>query len=334
MASYEVAKYTTAHHSNELLISFSQIVSIAPQLELDETSTPTGNAIIRIGVESDSESGIENIGIPESLPAISEAGTVLFGQSVPVVVSIEGKIRLAGNTARKRPCPGGFSVGNFLNDSYGTLGGVMTTGNGIFNQILSNNHVLTYESRQKADLILQPGSNLGGKEPNDTIGTLSRVVPISLNSNNEVDCALATCAYSDLDRNVFEIGKPEHVAIGNVGDTVRKSGATSGLTTGVIVSTYATIRVKEDGGTAIFVGQLQLSPMIDFGDSGSLIWLQNSLTVIGLAFSRDDTYSYANHISRVLDFLNNFAISFDEDGNIIEAPALAVSLLENSDKSY
>lgn len=81
-------------------------------------------------------------------------------------------------TQRKRPCPGGFSVGH-KDITAGTLGTwVLKNGQQV---ILSNNHVLANSNAaQPGDAILQPGPYDGGRNPQDQIATLLDYVHINM----------------------------------------------------------------------------------------------------------------------------------------------------------
>jgi V8-like Glu-specific endopeptidase len=51
---------------------------------------------------------------------------------------------------------------------------------------------------------------------------------------------------------------------------------------------------------ARFVGQLKYSTMAGPGDSGSLLWDRDSLTVVGMHVGADAAHGYGNHITKVL----------------------------------
>jgi hypothetical protein len=103
---------------------------------------------------------------------------------------------------------------------------------------------------------------------------------------------------------------PSAVAEAKVPQPIRKSGRTTQLTTGSILSDNATIRVRYGPGLqAVFINQLQYTRMTQPGDSGSLIWDQKSHTVVGLHFAGSSSTSYGNKIKRVLALLKDFSLT-------------------------
>lgn len=104
---------------------------------------------------------------------------------------------------------------------------------------------------------------------------------------------------------MWGIGIPQALSNATVGQAIRKSGRTTEFTTGSILSDNVTAVVRYGTQLATFVNQLECTKMTKPGDSGSLIWDANSLTVVGLHFSGDGTpYSYGNKILRVFELLS------------------------------
>src|SRR5262249_401537 len=93
--------------------------------------------------------------------------------------------------------------------------------------------------------------------------------------------------------------------------------------------------IKSDNATfrsnGIFVNQLQYTMMASSGDSGSLIWDQNSLTVVGLHKSHDNTYCYGNKILRVIELLTRAFTSYDIKGSPTHFQRVEISLLDLRD---
>jgi hypothetical protein len=341
MPNYITASRTKDHFQEQLLREHPEIVSIAPQLKLDDNGHATEEAVIVVGV---SRQAVLRYGsgsfvspsaqpIPPTLPAVDERGASIAGEEIPVIVEETGEIVAHMNTARMRPCPGGFSVGHTL-ITMGTFGGNARFGAN-FGFILSNNHVLAnVNAAAVGDAILQPGPADGGTAPADTIARLTRWVPIDLNGgNNEVDCAIAQEVNAgDLLRNVQGIGTPAAMANATVGQAVRKSGRTTQLTTGTITSDNATLRVRYGNQTGIFVNQLQYTQMAAGGDSGSLIWDLNTLTVVGLHFagSVNGPNCFGNKILRVLELLSRALTIYDLTGKPIHFEKTDISLLESA----
>ncbi|UNO44256.1 hypothetical protein KGS77_28400 [Streptomyces sp. MST-110588] len=224
---------------------------------------------------------------------------------------------------RMRPCPSGFSVGN-VQVTAGTLGSVVydflpgaatnppAPGLGIPAQfyILSNNHVLADSNRAPlGSPVLQPGRFDGGTDPADRIGTLARFIAIQFapqvplpQHNNVVDAALAKVEFEDATRDQYFSGPPRawrRKSSVAVGDLVKKSGRTTNISFGRIISTDATIDVNYGtAGTARFKDQILTTNISAGGDSGSLVTSLDSVA-IGLLFAGSSTVTVLNHIENV-----------------------------------
>jgi len=224
---------------------------------------------------------------------------------------------------RMRPCPAGFSVGNVAVTA-GTLGSVVydflpgaTTdppgpGLGVPSQyyILSNNHVLAASnSAQIGSSIVQPGVFDGGVDPQDRIGTLSRFIPIQFapqipldRHNNVIDAALAQCEFSDATRETYFSGAPRawrRKANVAVGDLVKKTGRTTNLSLGRVISVDATVDVGYgNAGAARFRDQILTTNISAGGDSGSLVTSLDGVA-LGLLFAGSSVVTILNHIETV-----------------------------------
>jgi len=224
---------------------------------------------------------------------------------------------------RMRPCPAGFSVGNVAVTA-GTLGSVVydflpgaTTdppapGLGVPSQyyILSNNHVLAASnSAQIGSSVLQPGVFDGGVDPQDRIGTLSRFIPIQFapqipldRHNNVIDAALARCEFSDATRETYFSGAPRawrRKANVAVGDLVKKTGRTTNLSIGRVISVDATVDVGfGTAGSARFRDQIITTNISAGGDSGSLVTSLDDVA-LGLLFAGSSVVTIVNHIETV-----------------------------------
>jgi Trypsin len=320
MPNYITASRTKDYFQTQLLRDHPEIVVISPRLKLDDSGYPTEEGIIVICVAMRPPLR-QNLGrsiasprpsIPSTLPAVNQQGDFIAGEEVQVVVEETDELRADQfNNARIRPCPGGFSVGRI--NQGGTFGGNVRLGSN-FGYILGSNHVLAnLNAAAIRDLIIQPASADGGTTQNDTIAQLIRWVPIDFNGNNEVDCAIAQANNpADLQRNVWQIGIPQAMSNATVGQAIRKSGRTTQLTTGSILSENATITPRFGTQTTTFVNQLEYTKMTAPGDSGSLIWDAHSLTVVGLHMAGEGTdYSYGNKILRVIELLSRaFTVDF------------------------
>jgi hypothetical protein len=241
-------------------------------------------------------------------------------------------------TGRFRPAPGGVSTGH-IHVSAGTLGCLVKKGEKIL--ILSNNHVLANSNQgKKGDMIIQPGLHDGGKIPADRIARLTGFVPIYFENersgglfaggisgiynffarlsgsrsrlysrkikqpDNLVDCAIAEPVDPDDVKNeILGAGIITGTAEGTLDMEVRKSGRTTGFTTGVIEQVDVTVRVNFGSGkTALFTDQLMTGAMSQGGDSGSVV-LNGKNEAVGLLFAGSTTTTIINRIQNVFKLL-------------------------------
>lgn len=301
--------------------------------------------------------------VKEKLPMVQLADEDLVprnflenGQEIPTDVIEVGEIR-ALHKAKHRPLLPGTSIGHFAITA-GTLGIVVVRGGQEY--ILSNNHVLANENdAQAGDAILQPGPHDGGTE-NDKVAELVSFVPISFNSVNKIDAALAKFVGFEVEDPIPEPDpeqpdEPEHedfidrvlnffetifhkllsligirkdeqlvqsakssvgakfineplnlgpitgqIAEVDVGDTVKKSGRTTGVTVDQVIGIDASANVGYDKGTATFVDQIICGPMSAGGDSGSIVY-DDAGNAIGLLFAGSDKVTIVNRIQDVFD---------------------------------
>jgi hypothetical protein len=212
-------------------------------------------------------------------------------------------------SARRRPTRGGASVAH-VNGPAGTIGaGVIDseqTGTIPRYYVLGNNHTLARMNEAAlGDPILQPAPSDGGCAPLDTIGHLSRFVPIAFDgSPNLIDAALAEATFDDLDRSVFWIGHAREPSLRvRVGQTAQKTGRTSNFTLGNVRAVNVTLRVHYPGKVARFERQIMLSKMCAAGDGGSLVF-DGAARPLGLLFAASEFATIANPISFVQSLLN------------------------------
>ena len=260
---------------------------------------------------------------------------------IPTDVVETGVIRaLQARTDRWRPAPGGVSIGH-KDITAGTLGCLVKDDAGTY--ILSNNHVLANSNAgSPGDAILQPGPIDGGKNPADRIAELARFVTIAfpepappsdcpigtgvasvanlfarvvgsttrlqavrpLAAENLVDAALARPVnIADVRNDILEIGTIAGMKQGELGMAVRKSGRTTGLTSGEIQQVDVTVDVSYGSDrTARFTDQLLAGAMSQGGDSGSAV-LDTSSNLVGLLFAGSDTSTIINRIENVFSAL-------------------------------
>ncbi len=264
-------------------------------------------------------------------------------EGIPTDVVEVGTLRaLQARTDRWRPAPGGISVGHFKVTA-GTLGAVVRDRANGERLILSNNHVLANSNQAiVGDPVLQPGAIDGGSPSSDTLARLERFVEIQFNQEpptcgiaklvadilnwlarlvgsrhrlrviqenpqavNRVDAAVAKPVNpADLLPEILDIGVVQGTVEPSLGMAVRKSGRTTGYTTGQInvIDTTVTINYGENR-TARFEGQFVTTPMSQGGDSGSLLVDGESPRGVGLLFAGSGQATIYNPIRDVLEAL-------------------------------
>ncbi|MGE5484193.1 MAG: hypothetical protein ACM3X4_04125 [Ignavibacteriales bacterium] len=189
------------------------------------------------------------------------------------------------------------------------------------------------------DEILQPGRYDGG-QPDDVVGYLERFVPIWRTSGrpacpvargaeraanaalravkpgyevqfirkrsveNLVDAAVARPVSDDvIDASIMEVGAVSACGEPEIGMKVKKSGRTTGLTTGTVRVVSATLKISlGDVGEACFSDQIVTTVMGQPGDSGSLVVTEDG-TAVGLLGAGSDQATICSRMRNVLDLL-------------------------------
>lgn len=142
------------------------------------------------------------------------------------------------------------------------------------------------------------------------MGSRTRLRPVreveadTQQTTNLVDCAIAEpLSDADVLTEILQLGVPAGIAEGTLGLAVRKSGRTTGLTTGTIQQIDVTVRVSFGAGrSATFVDQLLAGPMSQGGDSGSVV-LDEGNRVVGLLFAGSVNTTVMNRIQNVFQAL-------------------------------
>ena len=162
-------------------------------------------------------------------------------------------------TAKVRPIVGGISLGvpeqAYGGRMAGTLGLIVYSPYNYL-YILSNAHVIAMNSKAQflplGTAILQPGTYDGGTI-GDKVGELYKYIKITFGprGKNYADAAIAIITIPPDDylvgevlgsdnKNTYRISGTTEVSIG---DTVRKSGRTTGVTSNTVFDTDATVKV-------------------------------------------------------------------------------------------
>lgn len=243
---------------------------------------------------------------------------------------------------RWRPAPPGVSLGHFQITT-GTFGAVVRDRVTGTRMILSNNHVMANSNEANlGDPILQPGPADGGSVRDDSLARLERFCRIEFNTEpgtcsiantyaeignwlakvlgsdhrvnvmvsrpqatNQVDAALARPVDdSQIEEEILNIGLVSGTLAPELGMSVRKSGRTTGFTTGEITVLEATVTVSYGPDkAATFEGQIVTTPMSQGGDSGSLLVHGTENKAVGLLFAGSSQSTIHNPIQAVLDCL-------------------------------
>lgn len=258
------------------------------------------------------------------------------------VIEVGDLVALKATTDRWRPAPGGVSIGHFKVTA-GTLGCAVRDRASGDRLILSNNHVLANSNAASVgDAIVQPGTLDGGVVPTDVIAHLERFSPIQFGMSppacqtgvtvvaaanavleligsahrldvyqsypsalNQIDAAVARpLDDQDVLEEILQIGVVRDRVPATLGMSVRKSGRTTGLTSGEVTVLDATVDISYGLGTvARFENQVVSTPMSQGGDSGSLLVAGDSLRAVGLLFAGSPQATVYNPIHAVLDGL-------------------------------
>lgn len=131
-----------------------------------------------------------------------------------------------------------------------------------------------------------------------------RIDPIPHAPDNLVDAAIALPDSADyVDQKILGIGTIAGMREGELGMPVKKSGRTTGFTTGQIQQIDVTSQVNYGPNlTATFTNQLMAGSISQGGDSGSAV-LDNDNNIVGLLFAGSSTTTLINRIQDVFSGL-------------------------------
>ncbi|CAG7840908.1 hypothetical protein CLOHAE12215_02332 [Clostridium haemolyticum] len=232
-------------------------------------------------------------------------------KGIPTDIKETGYFTAHSLTQKIRPTLGGYVIANEYNPNFsGTLGCLVTDNKDLF--VLSNNHVLVMLNKAPLGTkIIQPSCEYGGDPKTDIIANLSKYIEIKFKGlirtpTNYTDCAIAKIIDKSLvSPEIALVGIPKGVSSPKLNQRVKKVGAISELTTGVITSIHNTITVDYDiiKKTAIFKEQVLTTKLAEAGDSGAILLDENN-TAIGLLMSGSKNTSTFNSIDTVLKQLN------------------------------
>ncbi len=207
--------------------------------------------------------------------------------------------------------------GNFVICSTGTLGSLVQDAGGTM-YILSNNHILgIINNGVPGDDVIQPGylDDCFNQNPEaNVVADLTEFVPLDFTgADNLVDAGIAQIRAGQVNTSgtILDIGTVSSTtAAAFVGQAVKKSGRTTGLTTGNVSAINVTVNVGyQDCGAkqnetlvGHFVNQIEITPgsFSAGGDSGSLIVESATNQAVGLLFAGSSVSTIANTIDAVL----------------------------------
>jgi hypothetical protein len=216
-----------------------------------------------------------------------------------------------------RPLVGGTSLSALVTKNSrrylyaGTLGMVTYD-----NKILSNAHVIamnpdTYEFIDTGTPILQPGTGDGGTLVNQ-VGELRAYIPIDYapGAENYADAAIGSIddgVSASPGEQFYEEGDYWIEGWTNVstGDIVRKSGRTTGVTTGEVFQTNGSVWIGYGDQSAYFVDQIVVAQenwsFAAPGDSGSAVDKDGKF--VGLVFAGSEKWAFINKAEHIIEGL-------------------------------
>ncbi len=235
-------------------------------------------------------------------------------------ISQSDTVHLPPRRRRKlRPAPSGCSISHYAVNGRGTLGAWVEDKDTGQPLLLSCWHVIANKGMcMQGDPILQPGRIDGGKVPNDVVAYLERWKDVKILGSdldkckerirmalangikipiNFVDAALARPISNDVVTNeVLGISVDRINSAKNVkrGDKVKKSGATTGVTRGIIRDLNVDFFISYPPvGIALFKNQILISVRggySDFGLANPANYLESLMNIkftksIGVFFS-------------------------------------------------
>jgi len=217
-----------------------------------------------------------------------------------------------------RPLVGGISLSAYATRGPGIYLYTGTLGMVTYDDwILSNAHVIAMNPERAEFLsigapVVQPGSGDGGRF-SDRVGALEAYIPIDFepNAENYADAAISSIdggVEASLGEQFYEGGNYWIKGWTEVsrGDTVRKSGRTTGVTIGEVVHTNASIVVWYGDQSAYFVDQIVVTQehwsFAAPGDSGSAVDKDGKF--VGLLFAGSETYAIINKAKHIIDGLD------------------------------
>jgi hypothetical protein len=331
MAAFDEIRLAKEQHKQDLMV-LPNVVGVGVGYK-ESKGQPTGEVSVVVLVTRK---------LPQAALSVQDMIPKQVGETRTDVIEV-GELRAQQSpTERWRPAPPGVSLGHYQITT-GTFGAVVRDRASGARLILSNNHVLANSNDANfGDPILQPGPADSGTVQEDTLARLERYCPIQFNNepgtcnlaaayarlgnavarllgsehrldvsisrpqaSNLVDAAVARpMNEAEIRSDILNIGLVAGVLAPDLGMAVRKSGRTTGYTTGQITVLESTVTINYGGNrNATFDGQIITTPMSAGGDSGSLLVAADSNQAVGLLFAGSSLSTVYNPIQAVLDCL-------------------------------
>ncbi len=258
-----------------LCIQFTVATKLAPERLESAGTKPLPRTIRVAGVDVPTDV-VERSYSPSDAPSAGAAAHVRPGYDTAIPEAADQERR-----SRLDPVLPGVSVGH-ISSTAGTFGCVVYDASreqpGDRPLMLSNWHVLHGDYGRIGDVVVQPGPyDHAGVEKNH-VGTLLRS-----HLGTEGDCAVAVIEGRGVDPHVLGLGVvPSSTREARLGDTVVKSGRTTGVTYGIVqrievvaALSYGAAGVQNIGG--IEIGPDPLRPasgdQISMGGDSGAVWL-------------------------------------------------------------
>ena len=205
-----------------------------------------------------------------------------------------------------RPVEPGTSISHGQTTG-GTLGCLVEDDQGN-TYLLSSAHVLSPASAKPGDPIVQPGTQFGGASPADQIATLTKSIPLQPGVC-VADAAIAEVANPGQVMTAIrhtggiKPGRPRVVT--TTGVQVQKSGDTTGLTDGSVISPKGRIGPHSAAGVPgiFFNDAIVTTAMSQPGDSGSIL-MDNRGFALGILFGGFKVPNKAGQTAYVASWYN------------------------------
>jgi len=186
---------------------------------------------------------------------------------------------------------------------------------------LSNNHVYALVNEAEfGAAVVQPSPRDGGSLPDDKVGELRGYVPIEEGVTVDAAARSTRSDRESLEYHELPDEWPTAIRRGDYrslrGETVTKTGRTTGVSSGTVEAVGASVRVNfgPDHGTVTLRDQIITGPMSQGGDSGSPVFRDESGELVGLLFAGSANQAICNKIGNVESALGVELLTSGEDG--------------------